>query len=134
MDASAPPPGGAAPADPPRAVRGLLGALLEGLHTRLDLVAVGLEIHLWMLLRLLIWAVGAIACAMLALAFGVTALVVALWNTHRMLALLGGSLLFVALGVIFGCLSARALRTQPELLEDSLKQLEEDQRCAGGFR
>jgi uncharacterized membrane protein YqjE len=85
IDASAPPSGGVALADPPRAVRGLLEALLEGLRTRLDVAAVGLEIHLQRLLRLLIRAVGAIAGAMLALAFGVAALVAALRNTHRVL-------------------------------------------------
>jgi uncharacterized membrane protein YqjE len=132
MDAPAPPPEEAAAADPPHAVRGLFAALLEAVRTRLDLAAVELEIHLRALLRLLIWAVGAMACAMLALAFGVAALVVALWNTHRMLALLGGSLVFVGLTVLFGWLSARSLRREPELLEGSLDQLQQDQRRAGG--
>lgn len=132
MDAPAPPPDESAAADPPHAVRGLFAALLEALRTRLDLATVELEIHLRALLRLLIWAVGAVACAMLALAFGLTALVVALWDTHRMLALLGGSLVFVALTVLFGWLSVRALRREPELLEGSLDQLHEDQRRAGG--
>jgi uncharacterized membrane protein YqjE len=132
MDAPAPPPDESTAADPPRAVRGLFAALLEALRTRLDLATVELEIHLRALLQLLIWAVGAMACAMLALAFGLTALVVALWDTHRMLALLGGSLVFVALTVLFGWLSARALRREPELLEGSLAQLHEDQRRAGG--
>jgi uncharacterized membrane protein YqjE len=133
MDAPAPPPDESTAAEPPHAVRGLLAALLEALRTRLDLATVELELHLRALLRLLIWAVGAVACAMLALAFGVAALVVALWNTHRMLALLGGSLVFVALTVLFGWLSARALRREPELLEGSLGQLHEDQRRAGGL-
>ena len=132
MDAAAPPPEESTAADPPHAVRGLFAALLEALRTRLDLATVELEIHLRALLRLLVWAVGAVACAMLALAFGVAALVVALWSTHRMLALLGGSLVFVALTVLFGWLSARALRREPELLEGSLDQLQEDQRRAGG--
>jgi uncharacterized membrane protein YqjE len=132
MDTAAPPPDEAAAADPPRAVRGLLALGLEALRTRLDLAAVELEIHLRALLRLLLWGVGAVACAMLALAFGVTALVVAFWDTHRTLALLVGCLLFVGLAVLFGYFGARTLRTQPELLEGSLGQLEEDQRRAGG--
>jgi uncharacterized membrane protein YqjE len=132
MDAPAPPEDASAAAEPPHAVRGLFAALLEALRTRIDLAAVEVEIHLRALLRLMIWAVGAMACAMLALAFAVTALVVALWSTHRMLALLGGSLVFVALTVLFGWLSARALRRGPQLLEGSLDQLQEDQRRAGG--
>jgi uncharacterized membrane protein YqjE len=131
-DAPAPTPEESSAAEPPQAVRGLFAALVEALRTRLDLAAVELELHLRALLRLLIWAVGAVACAMLALAFAVTALVVALWSTHRMLALLGGCLVFVALTVLFGWLSARALRHEPDLLEGSLDQLQEDQRRAGG--
>jgi uncharacterized membrane protein YqjE len=133
MDAPAPPPEESTAAEPPHAVQGLFAALVEAMRTRLDLATVELELHLRALLRLLIWAVGAVACAMLALAFAVTALVVALWSTHRMLALLGGSLVFVVLTVLFGWLSARALRHEPELLEGSLDQLQEDQRRAGGL-
>jgi len=52
--------------------------------------AVELEIHLLALLRVLVCLIGAVACALLALAFALTTLVVALWDTHRTLALLGG--------------------------------------------
>ena len=131
MDASAPPPRAAAD-EPPHALRELLAAVLEALRTRLDLAAVELEIHLRSLLRMLVWAIGAVACAMLALAFAVTALVVAVWDTHRMLALLFGSLVFVALTAGFAWLGVRTLRFQPGVLESSLEQLAEDQRRTRG--
>jgi uncharacterized membrane protein YqjE len=134
MDAPAPSPGSPATDDPPHPLRGLFAAALEALRTRLDLAAVEFEIHLHALLRVLVWALGAVACALLALVFGITALVVALWDTHRMLALLGGCVLFVALAVALGWLGARTLRNQPSLLEGSLSQLREDQRRAGGER
>jgi len=131
MDASAPPPRATAD-EPPHALRELLAAVLEALRTRLDLAAVELEIHLRALLRMLVWAIGAVACAMLALAFAVTALVVAVWDTHRMLALLLGSLVFVALTAGFAWLGVRTLRLQPGVLESSLQQLAEDQQRARG--
>jgi uncharacterized membrane protein YqjE len=130
--ALAAPPGNAGTGAPAQPLRGLFAAAVEALRTRLDLAAVELEIHLRALLRMLIWAVGALACAMLALAFGVTALVVALWDTHRMLALLAGSLVFVALTALFAFLGVRTLRVQPGVLEGSLQQLEEDERRAAG--
>ena len=114
------------------AFSGLLGAALDGLRTRLDLAAVELEIHLLALLRVLVCLVGAVACALLALAFALTTLVVALWDTHRTLALLGGTLVFLALALLFGVLGARTLRNQPPILEGSLQQLREDQRPGGG--
>ena len=132
MDAPAPMPEATPSTDAPGTVRGLIAALLEALHTRLELAGVELEIHLRALLRSLIWAVGAVACAMLGLAFAVLALNAALWSTHRMLALLGGTLIFIGLAAVFGYLGARALRVRPDVLEGTLDQLSEDQRRARG--
>ena len=132
MDAPAPLPESAAEAESPGAVRGLVAALLEALHTRLELAGVEVEIHLRALLSSLIWALSAVACAMLGLAFGVLALIAAFWNTHRMLALLGSTALFIALAALFGYLGARALRVHPDVLEGSLEQLAEDERRARG--
>ncbi|HKD54916.1 MAG TPA: phage holin family protein [Steroidobacteraceae bacterium] len=132
MDAPAPPPDVEATRDPRRALRGLFGVIIETLQTRLDLAAVELEMHLRALLRLLVWAAGAVLCALLGLAFGVTAIVMAMWNTHRMLALLGGFVVFVGLAVLFGYLGMRTLRLQPGVLEGSLEQLQEDTRRAQG--
>jgi uncharacterized membrane protein YqjE len=132
MDAPAPLPESAAEAESPGAVRGLVAALLEALHTRLELAGVEVEIHLRALLSSLIWALGAVACAMLGLTFGMLALIAAFWNTHRMLALLGSTALFIALAALFGYLGARALRVHPDVLEGSLEQLAEDERRARG--
>jgi len=69
---------------------------------------------------------------MLGLAFGVLALIASLWNTHRMLALIGATLLFIVLAALFGYFGARALRVHPDVLEASLQQLAEDERHARG--
>jgi uncharacterized membrane protein YqjE len=135
MAVSVPPPRAAADDGAAHPLRGLLVALLEALRTRVDLAAVELEMHLRALLRVLVWTVGAVACALLAFTFAIIALIVALWDTHRMLALLGGSLLFLALTGTFAWLGVRTLRSQPGMLESSLEQLQEDQnRAAGGSR
>jgi uncharacterized membrane protein YqjE len=117
-----------------RATEGVAGlfALFRGtLGTRVDLARVELEIHLRSLLRPVLWALAATACAMLAVALGTTALVGALWSTHRMLALAAGSAAFVVVGALLGYLGARGLNSQPELLQGSLEQLKRDQRRAG---
>jgi hypothetical protein len=49
-----------------------------------------------------------------------------------MLALLGGTLVFILLAALFGYLGARALRVHPDALEGSLAQLAEDERRARG--
>jgi len=111
---------------------GLMAGLIAALRTRLDLAAVELEIHLLLLVRLLAWLIGAVACALLALAFGVTALIAALWDTHRTLALLCGSGLFVLLAALLGYLGIRSLRRTGGPLAGSLEQLAEDERRVGG--
>jgi uncharacterized membrane protein YqjE len=109
-----------------------MAGVIEALRTRLDLAAVELEIHLLLLVRLLAWILGALACALLALAFGVTALIAALWDTHPALALLGGSGLFVVLAALLGYIGIRSIRRTGGALEGSLEQLAEDQRRVGG--
>jgi len=114
------------------ALRGLLAAGLDALKTRLDLATVEVELYLIKFVRMLLWALAALACALLALVFGLVTIVVALWDSHRMLGLLGGTGLFVVLAVIFGAIGARTFRGRPNLLEGSVQQLEHDQRSARG--
>jgi uncharacterized membrane protein YqjE len=113
-------------------LRGLVAAAIDTLRTRVDLAATEFELQLLALVRMLVWAVGAIICILVAFAFAVTALVVSLWDTHRMLALLGGSGTFVVLALLFGWLGARTVRGKPGMLEGTLQQLRDDQRSAGG--
>ena len=132
MDAPAPLPEAPSSTGAQGTVREFIVALLEALHTRLELAGIELEIHLRALLRSLIWAVSAVACAMLGVTCGVMALIVALWNSHRMLGLLGGMVVFIALAALFGYQGARALRVHPDVLEGSLEQLAKDERRARG--
>lgn len=134
MDAPAPLPEAPSSTGAQGTVREFFVALLEALHTRLELAGIELEIHLRALLRSLIWAVSAVACAMLGVTCGVMALIVALWNSHRMLGLLGGMVVFIALAALFGYQGARALRVHPDVLEGSLEQLAKDERRARGGR
>lgn len=88
--------------------------------------------YLLRVLQLLLWAVAAVACALLALMFGLVSLVVALWNTHRLEALLGGTVLFAALSALCATIGAYLFRNRRRLLEGTLQQLEQDHRQARG--
>lgn len=119
------------PARPPL-LQGLLAAALEALRTRLELAGVELEIHLIGLARTLIWAVAAILCALVALAFGVVALIAALWDSHRVLGLLAGGLAFLLVGAACAYTGARIFHRRPGILADSVGELDRDQRRARG--
>lgn len=114
------------------ALRGLFATGLDTLRTRLDLAAVEVELYLIRVVQMLLWAVAALACALLALVFGLVSIVVALWDTHRMAGLIGGTVLFVALAATFAFIGARTFRARPNILDGTLQQLEHDQHSARG--
>jgi uncharacterized membrane protein YqjE len=111
--------------------RGLFVSLVEAARTRLDLATVEAEIFLLRTIQMLLWALAAVACALLALAFAIVAVVAALWDTHRMLGVLCGAGLFVVLAGVFGYIASRTFKGRPQMLEGTLAQLETDaQRAA----
>lgn len=112
--------------------RGLFVSVVEAARTRLDLAAVEAEIFLFRIVQMLLWALAAVACALLALAFAVVAVVAALWDTHRMLGVLGGAGLFVVLAIVFGYIASRTFKARPHILEGTLAQLETDQHRVSG--
>jgi len=114
------------------ALRGLFATGIDTLRTRLDLAAVEVELYLIRVVQMLLWAVAALACGLLALVFGLVTIVVALWDTHRMAGLLGGTGLFLALAVTFGIIGSRTFRSRPTILDGTLQQLEHDQHSARG--
>jgi uncharacterized membrane protein YqjE len=109
-------------------VRGLLISVVGAVRTRLDLAAVEAEIFLLRTISLLLWALAALACLLLAMVFGVVTIIAALWDTHRMAGLLGGTGLFLVLAVTCTLVARSALRSRPALLEGTLTQLETDQQ------
>jgi len=112
--------------------RGLFVSVIEAARTRLDLAAVEAEIFLQRAIHMLLWALAAVACGLLALAFIVVAVVAALWDTHRMLGVLCGAGLFIVLAAIFGWIARRTFHARPHMLEGTLAQLESDQQRASG--
>jgi uncharacterized membrane protein YqjE len=116
----------------PGMLRGLLATALATLRTRLDLAAVEIEIYALRLVQMLVWAVAAIACILLDIAFGLVAIIIALWDTHRIAGLLGGTVAFAVLALVCGLIGARTFRNRPPLLEGTLQQLDHDHRSANG--
>ncbi len=116
----------------PGLVRGLLATLIDSLKTRLDLAAVEAEIYLVYVAQLLLWGFAAVACALLAIVFALTAVVIAVWQTHRMAGLVGSMVVLLVLAVACGMIGARIFRGRPPLLAGTLGQFEHDQRRVAG--
>ncbi len=117
----------------PGLIRGLLATILDSIKTRLDLAAVEAEIYLVYVAQLLLWGFAAVACALLAVVFALTAIVIAMWQTHRLAGLVGSMGVLLLLAVICGLVGARIFRRRPPLLAGTLGQFGHDQRrMAGG--
>jgi uncharacterized membrane protein YqjE len=112
--------------------RSLFQSVIEAARTRLDLAAVEAEIFVLRTIRMMLWALAALACGLLALAFAVVAVVAALWDTHRMLGVLCGAGLFVVLAATFAYIASRTFKGRPAMLEGTLQQLETDQHRVSG--
>jgi uncharacterized membrane protein YqjE len=116
----------------PGLIRGLLATIIDSLRTRVDLAAVEAEIYLVYVAQLLLWGFAAVACALLAVVFALTAVVIAVWTTHRMAGLIGSMAVLLVLAVICGMIGARIFRGRPPLLSGTLGQFEHDQRRVAG--
>ena len=116
----------------PGLVRGLLATILDSIKTRLDLAAVEAEIYLVYVAQLLLWGFAAVACALLAIVFALTAVIIAVWQTHRMAGLVGSMVVLLILAVTCGIVGARIFRARPPLLSGTLGQFEHDQRRVAG--
>lgn len=115
----------------PASLRGVGAQLLGMAHTRLSLAGVELAEEKDRLLRSLVLAfLGVTLLGAGLLAAGMWA-VVALWDTHRLLAL--GVVTLAYLGAGAGLLwhVQRMLRTAPPLLSATLAELERDRRALG---
>lgn len=116
----------------PGLIRGLLAAVLDSVKTRVDLAAVEAEIYLVYVAQLLLWGFAAVACALLAIVFALTALVITVWDTHRIAGLIGSMAVLLILAGTCGLVGARIFRGRPPLLAGTLGQFEHDQRRVAG--
>ncbi|MGB7816324.1 MAG: phage holin family protein [Methylotenera sp.] len=122
-------------AETPAASKGLLGSLaafattlVDIAHTRLELLSTDLEEdreRLFSLVALYLTAMFFFAVGLVLVAIF---LVVAFWETHRLIAL--GSLagFFLLLGVLAGGFALRMAKTKPKLFSASLLELFKDRQ------
>ena len=96
----------------PGLIRGLLAAIMDSFKTRVDLAAVEAEIYLVYVAQLLLWGFAAVACALLAVVFALTGVIIAVWQTHRMAGLVGAMVTLLILAAICGFIGARRVNCE----------------------
>lgn len=109
-------------------LKGLAASLIAIAHTRLDLLSTDLEEERERLLSVLLMLFVALFCLGVGVVLLAILIVVAVWESHRLLALVGLTALFLAGGAAaFGC-ARHKLRTKPKLFAASLAELSKDRQ------
>ena len=106
----------------------LAATLVAVAHTRLDLLSSDLEEEREHLLSLLVLAFAALFCLGVGVLLATLLLVVAFWDTHRLLVL--GSLagLFLVAGMAAWGFALHKARTKPRLFAASMSELLKDRQ------
>jgi uncharacterized membrane protein YqjE len=107
-------------------LRRLLTTLVELVHERLDLVGIELQLEVQRAASLLLWAFAGIVCGFVALVLLAVTVLIAFWDTHRLLA--AGCITAVfALASLGMALHVRhRLRTRPRVFGATLDELQHD--------
>lgn len=107
-------------------LRRALATLIEIAHLRLELVGVELEASVQHWLNVLLWSALALFSGSLAILMLLLTVLIAFWDTHRMLAagLITGLLAGTALAAMF--VVRRRIRTHPRLLATTVAELRRD--------
>jgi uncharacterized membrane protein YqjE len=109
-----------------RSVVQLAGSVLAAAETRVDLFASELREDGERGVRLLAWALAALLTAILgALMAGVT-LIVVFWDTHRVMAAVLVTAVFLAAAAACALVFRRRLREKPRLLDATRSELQQD--------
>lgn len=107
-------------------LRRMLATLIELAHVRLDLVGVELQLEVERATNALLYGFTAVLCAVIALVMLAVTVLIAFWDTHRLLAAccITGLFAFGAASM-FIHLRHRA-RTRPRLFESTVEEMKQD--------
>ena len=103
-------------------------SLVSIVHTRLELLSTDVAEEREQLTSFLVLVLVALGCFGVGVVLLAMLVVVAFWETHRLLALAGMTGLFLAAGVGLGWLAMHRVRTKPRLFEASLAELSKDRQ------
>ena len=113
-------------------LRRALATLIELAYTRLELVGVEIEATVRHSLNLLLWSMIAIFSATLSILMLVLTVLIAFWDTHRMLAA-GAITAFFAIAALVAVFVVRhQVRARPRLLATTIAELRRDAAAFDG--
>jgi uncharacterized membrane protein YqjE len=109
-------------------LKNLTATFIAIAHTRLDLLRTDLEEERLRLMSLLLIAFVSFFCLCVGVVFLAILIVVALWDTHRLLVLGAVAGVFLLAGAVFCGIAIRTLKAMPRMFAASLDELSKDQQ------
>ncbi|HEY9099342.1 MAG TPA: phage holin family protein [Thiobacillus sp.] len=103
-------------------------SLVSIVHTRLELLSTDVAEEREQLTSFLVLGLVALGCLGVGVVLLAMLVVVAFWDTHRLLALSGMTGLFLVAGIGLGWFALHRVRTKPRLFEASLAELAKDRQ------
>lgn len=110
-------------------VRVLADNLLGSVHDRLELISVELQEEKQRLIQIFIWISAAIFTGMMAIAFASFTIVFLFWESARVPALVGVTVVYAAAATGIALGFRRMIARQPGLFAGSLQELKNDREC-----
>ena len=109
-------------------IRRILASLLGMLRVRLELAGIELQEEIDHVVRAVAIAIAGALLLCIGAAFAAIAVIVAFWETHRVLVLALFALAFVAGGAALLYALARLSRERPPMFAETAAQFEQDRR------
>ena len=106
----------------------LAATLVAIAHTRLELLSTDLEAEREHIFSLLVRALATLFSLGVGTVLAAIVLVIAFWDTHRVLALSALAGFFLAVGMAGWFFTMHKIRTKPRLLTSSLSELSKDRQ------
>ena len=110
-------------------VRSLADSLLATVEDRIELISVELQEEKFRLIQVFIWISAAVFAAMMAITFASITLVYLLWDSARLAALGGLTLLYTGAAVVIVVAFRRHLARQPRPFAATLDEIKVDRSC-----
>jgi len=110
-------------------VRSLADNLLGSVHDRVELISIELQEEKQRLIQIFIWISVAIFTGMMAIAFASFTIVFLFWESARLAALTGLTVLYTAAAIATVMGLRRQIARQPKLFAASLQELKNDRAC-----
>ncbi|MDP1660094.1 MAG: phage holin family protein [Methylotenera sp.] len=109
-------------------IKNMAATLVAVVHTRLDILSTDLEEGRERLMSLLVMAFVSLFCLCVGVVLLAIFIVVAFWDTHRLLVLGLLTSIFLVAGAVLCGLAIRALKAMPRVFQASLDELSKDKQ------